>query len=809
MNPDFCEVCFGVVRRQSAAFVLCLLWLLLFPLMVRAQLVADGQTNFLDNVATNVTGGLIVGNSGSFTLLVITNGATVTNVSGTSAIGNGAAANTNHVVVTGAGSILNNIGTISIGAAGSANELDVLNGGLFTDTAGSIGQSSPSSNNVVLVSGSGSVWTNSSSLTVGNNGWNNVLIVTNGGKVFSAGNSAVGTGPNGTGNLVVITGAGSSWNCGGYFYLSYIDRGRHQFLVNNGGDFNCSSWLDIGVYSSTNNLTVADTNSTVQCQFYRMGYSSSANQCVVSNGATLTVLSSIQATVIEGTFTTATVTGAGSVWTNAGDLDFGQFSNTLAITSGGRLVDVNGYIENGSGKPNTVIVAGANSLWRNLSELHIADPGAQLIITNGGAVGDINGYLGDNAGNNNCYALVSGPGSVWTNGYNLFVGNSGVSNQLVVANSGRVSAAMNLFAQYNAGMLVTGSGTLNASFMFIGANGLHSQMVVSNGGTAYAGSFTIGNGQSNTVTLAGGAVFVTNGVSLANHATLILNSGQFKANSLSVSSGTQTNKVIFNGGTLQSGSTSYGTVLPFLVGDGTDAATFQMLNNGTHTFPAGLLISSNATLDGAGTVDGDVTINNGGTIAPGTNNLANIVVNGNLTLNAGATNFMKLNATGSPGIEPSDTIIGVSNLVYGGTLSLTNINFNPLLSGSIYSFQLFSATNYSGAFNSLVPATPLSQPWLHLRWDTNELNVDGVLRVFPAVSPPPVISGTTIANGSLFINAGSGYSYDPCWLLTCTNLAAPVWSCIATNYFDVNGNITFTNTMSTGEPIRCFKLQVN
>jgi len=606
----------------------------------------------------------------------------VTNVSGTSAIGNNASANTNHVVVTGAGSILNNIGTLYIGAAGSANELDILNGGVFMDTAGAIGQSGSSSNNIVQVSGSGSVWTNSSSLYVGNGGWHNTLIVTNGGKVSSAGNSAVGNGPNGMSNLVVITGAGSSWNCGGYFYLSYIDRGRHQFLVSDGGDFNCSSWLDIGVYSSSNTFTVADAGSTVQCQFYRMGYASAANQCVVSNGATLAVLSPGQPTTVEGTFTTASVTGAGSVWTNAGDLDFGQYSNTLAITGGGRLVEANGYIENGSGKPNAVTVAGANSLWKNSGDLHVADLGAQLIITNGGVVSDVNGYLGDN-------------------------------------------------------------------------------------------------------------------------------SGLFKANSLYVSSGTQTNLIFFNGGTLQSGTTSYGTELPFVVGDGTDAATFQMLNNGTHTFPDGLFISSNATLTGTGTVDADITINNGGTIAPGTNSLAGIGVNGNLTFNAGSTNFMKVNATGLPGIEPSDTISGVGNLVYGGTLSLTNINLSGILTGSVYSFQLFSASNYSGAFNSLVPAVPLSQPWLHLRWDTNELNVDGVLRIFPAASPPPVVSGTAISGGSLFINAGSGCAYDPCWLLTCSNLAAPVWSCVGTNSFDVNGNLTFTNTVSTGEPSRYFKLQVN
>lgn len=809
MNAKSCQASGRASPYLTTFFVHCLLWLfLLIPTLTQAQLVADGQTNVLDNVVTNVTGGLIVGNFGSFTLLVITNGAMVTNTSGTSAIGNAASANTNHVVVTGAGSVVNNIGTIYIGASGSANELDVVNGGVFTATGSDIGESSTSSNNFVLVSDAGSVWNNTSSLYVGNGGVHNTLMVTNGGKVFSTASSGVGNGPNGMSNVVVITGTGSSWNCGGYFYLSYIDHGRHQFLVNHGGAFIGSNYLDIGVYSSSNNFTVADTNSLAQCQNFSMGYASIANQCIVSNGATLAVVSGSQATVIEGTFTTATVTGAGSVWTNAGDLDFGQYSNTLAITGGGKLVDNYAYVENGSGKPNTVIVAGTNSLWKNLGELHVDDLGAQIIITNGGAVSDISATLGDNAGQNNCYALVSGAGSVWSNSYNFFVGYNGSSNQLVVADSGRVSVAMNFNAEYNAGVLVTGSGTLSANFIYVGNGGSRSQMVVSNGGTVFANSFQIGNGQSNTVIISGGTVFVTNSASLANHATLVLNSGLFKANSLSVAGGTQTNLIVFNGGTVQSGSTSYGTALPFAVGDGTDPATFQMLGSGTHTFPAGLVISSNAALTGAGTVNGNITVNNGGNVAPGTNNsLGNIAVNGNLTLNAGATNFMKLNATGAYGIEPSDAITGVTNVVYGGTLSLTNIN--SLLNGSYYSFRLFSASNYSGAFNTLVPATPLSQPWLNLRWDTNELNVDGVLRIVPAVSQPPIISGTAIVNGNLLISARSGIAYDSCWLLTTTNLAAPVWIYASTNTFDVNGNLTFTNPASTGEPARYFQLQVN
>ena len=804
MNPRIVPTSRGMVWFLNYFTILCLFGLLV-PAGAQAQLVADGETNVLNGVVTNVSGGLIVGNTGPFTLLVITNGAMVTNTSGTSAIGNGAAANTNRLVVTGAGSVLNNLGTIYVGVAGSANELDILNGGLLSDVNSAVGNNPSGSGNLAVISDPGSVWTNTSSLYVGNNSSRDTMIVTNGGKVFS---NQGGVGQNGNGsNNVVITGAGSTWSAG-YTYLGYIGSGigRNHFLVSNGGNFTSSSWLDIGVYSSTNNLTVADAGSSVQSQFLRMGYSSSANQCVVSNGATLALLSSSQATVVEGTFTTATVTGGGSVWTNAGDLDFGQYSNVLAITSGGKMVDINGYIENGFGKPNTVMVAGTNSLWRNAQNLYVDDSGAQLIITNGGTVYDTVAYFGDNAGNNNCYALVTGAGSVWTNTYNLFVGNNGATNRLVVADSGRVVANMAIYAQYNAGVLVTGTGTLASSYVFIGANGAHSQLVVTNGGTVYAGTFTIGNGQSNTVTLAGGTVFVTNSASLVNHATLVLNSGWFNAGSLSVAGGTQNNLIYLNGGTLQSGSTSYGNVQPFVVGDGTDAANFLLTGNGTHSFPAGVMIASNATLNGTGTVLSDVTVYNGGTIAPGTNgSLGNLVINGNLTLNNGSTTYVKLNAANFPGTSPSDTITGVTNLVYGGTLSLTNLTGR--LTGNSYAFRLFSATNFSGAFSSLIPGTPPASS--NLRWDTYELNVDGVLRIFPAISLPPVIGGANIANGSLILSAGSGIAYDPCWLLTCTNLAAPVWSCTATNYFDANGNTVFTNPIPAGEPARYFKLQVN
>jgi hypothetical protein len=65
---------------------------LLFPVTAGAQLVADGQTNTLDGIATNLSGSVIIGSNGSFALLVLTNSATVTNTSGNAVVGSNASA---------------------------------------------------------------------------------------------------------------------------------------------------------------------------------------------------------------------------------------------------------------------------------------------------------------------------------------------------------------------------------------------------------------------------------------------------------------------------------------------------------------------------------------------------------------------------------------------------------------------------------------------------------------------------------------------------------------------------------------------
>src|SRR6185437_14240951 len=163
----------------------------------------------------------------------------------------------------------------------------------------------------------------------------------------------------------------------------------------------------------------------------------------------------------------------------------------------------------------------------------------------------------------------------------------------------------------------------------------------------------------------GGSVVVTNSVSLNYSTTVTLNSGLFRAGSLFIN--TTSNQFIFNGGLLQlTGSHRFDST-PLVVGDGTDAATFEMLNNGAHIFAGGMIVANNGLLKGFGTITGNVSVNSGGTISPGTNNaLWAVVVHGDITLNSGSTTAMKLNALSNT----ADALSGMTNVTYGGTLLL-------------------------------------------------------------------------------------------------------------------------------------------
>ena len=234
-----------------------------------------------------------------------------------------------------------------------------------------------------------------------------------------------------------------------------------------------------------------------------------------------------------------------------------------------------------------------------------------------------------------------------------------------------------------------------------------------------------------------------------------------------------------NGGTFNIAAGITLTVSNPIAGEGTLASigggTLVLAASNTAT---GNLIVSNSTL----ALAGSAALNN---YLLGISNNATLDVTA-LTVPLAISNKIalagnlrvKVNSTGT------SSKLTASNLVYGGTLTISNTG-PGFAAGNTFSF--FTASNYSGGFTSISPATPGSG----LAWDTSKLAVNGTIQVStpPAVSVIPV--STNIFYGtSTVLNANATgtppLSYQ--WYDNHTN--AILWG--------TNATLTLTNPAVTG-----------
>jgi T5SS/PEP-CTERM-associated repeat protein len=747
-------------RRTDILSGLIAFSFIFLPARLHAQLVDDGSSYTLDGVATNVTGGIIVGTNGSFTTLILTNGATITN-STSGYVGVNTSATSNSVIVTGSGSSWSTGIGFFVGQSGSFNQLWITDSGMVSDSSATIGQNNSASNNLVWVSGVGSLWTNSTAISVGDHGNGNQLIVTNGGTVVSLGSTIGGLGMS---NLVIVAGTNSFWRTRGISILGTSPNASYNGLViKEGGKVWNSSSCTIGSYSQTNFVLVTDPGTQwTNASYISLGGNGHGSQLVVSNGASVLA----DYTTVEnngGSLQQLVVTGPNSLLTNRSDFYLGQagFSNRLVVVNGGTLAANNGYIswQNFAAGANDALVADPNSIWTNRADLFVGylGPRSHLIVSNGAKVFNAIGHVGESVYSSNNSVVVTGPGSLWSSHSYLYLGGSGSSNQLAI---------------YNGGTVVTEN-------CYVGSDGASS---------------------NDLVTIDGGNLIVTNGTLTLLKGAVVLNSGLLRAGSLSVINKGM-GKLFFNGGLLQTvNTTALFNGAPFLVGNGIDPAAYElMLPGGGHRFSDGLVISSNALLTGFGAILGNVRVASGGTIAPATNNtISYIPINGALTLSNSSKTVMNLNASSGA----ASHLDGLTNVTYGGTLQLSNVS-GLLAQGN--SFKLFNSTHYTGAFELITPATPGPG----LKWNTNQLSVDGTLRVFSTNTAPPSFASAHVSGSSFLLTVTGGIPYDPVVLLTKTNLQAPNWVYLQTNLFNSNGLAVISIPFSPSDSSRFFSVQVD
>jgi autotransporter-associated beta strand protein len=216
-----------------------------------------------------------------------------------------------------------------------------------------------------------------------------------------------------------------------------------------------------------------------------------------------------------------------------------------------------------------------------------------------------------------------------------------------------------------------------------------------------------------------------------------------------------------------------------------------------------LTLASGQTLAGIGTLNGSLVTSPGSIVSPagtnttiaittGANPVGTLNVNNNVTLNGTAT--FKLDGSGN-----NDQIQAAGTVTYGGVLNLVNISGAPFSVGD--SFTIFNAAGFAGSFSAVTPP----YPGPGLAWDLSQIS-SGIVNV---IVGGPVISGTTLVNGSLILSGTGGTASGTYHVLTTTNLATPLanWIPVSTNSYDASGNFSVTNAVSSTTHQQFYQIQ--
>jgi autotransporter-associated beta strand protein len=242
------------------------------------------------NNAGNLTVGFasdIVGNQ-----LTISSSGQVINATGK--IGGSARANSNWAAVVGSGSLWSNTSSFVVGGSGSFNQLMVSNGGAVIGASVTIGESSGGNSNSAWVT-DGGILQSSGALTLGAVAASvgNTLTISNGGKVYSGGSSILGASKGAPLGKVILTGSGSLWTNSTLLFPGqsnemYVLDGAVMQGFNTFVGENTSSSM-----SSNNTVVVADRGAWTNLGSLYVGAFGNGNRFVVTNGGTAYVANNV------------------------------------------------------------------------------------------------------------------------------------------------------------------------------------------------------------------------------------------------------------------------------------------------------------------------------------------------------------------------------------------------------------------------------------------------------------------------------------------------------------------------------------
>lgn len=303
------------------------------------------------------------------------------------------------------------------------------------------------------------------------------------------------------------------------------------------------------------------------------------------------------------------------------------------------------------------------------------------------------------------------------------------------------------------------------------------------GSSLLNGTFTLqGN---DTFSIVGGSLEIDS--AMGGSGSVILTGGLLKLGGAN----TYTNSTLVNAGTLS--FTSTGSISSSVYVNLAAGATIDVSPRTDSTFA----LSSGQTLQGNGTITGDLSVNSGATASPGANasSIGTLTVTNTVAL--GGTLLMKINA----GTAAADQLIATNGIACGGTVVVTN------LAGTITNgetFQLLVSTNFTGAFSSFIlPSAP------GLTWSNNLATNGTLIAVISGPAPQPHITSVSLSGTTLIINGTNGVAGEQYDVLASTNVATPLtnWTSI-TNSTLSGANFSLTNTIDTSAPKQFFILRV-
>lgn len=246
----------------------------------------------------------------------------------------------------------------------------------------------------------------------------------------SADDATIGTG------MAEIAGSGSDAHVN-----SLIVGGNGTLQVETGGSFTSVGAVTLGNNAGSGSIAVSGT-SHFTADSIAIG-NDGAGSFEVTAGGTANIAHDAFIARLGSSSGDASISGGGTTWTIAGNLDVGDAGiGTMDISTGAAVSDVNATIGDGSGSNGSAVtISGLGSRWANSGALVVGNSGnATLGIFSSATVSSASAVIGRHATGT---VSVGGSSSRWTSGALTIGGDAGNigTGMLDISGAGEVDSA--------------------------------------------------------------------------------------------------------------------------------------------------------------------------------------------------------------------------------------------------------------------------------------------------------------------------------------------------------------------------------